>query len=60
MHAHIGKESAWLAANDLNIQSLVEEYAYDPRPYAERLAEARAKFVASNPNLMTKPLVSVK
>lgn len=46
VHAHITRESAQMAADDLNISDMVKDYDQDPRPYAERLAEARAAYLA--------------
>lgn len=44
VHAYHARYVAQLAADDLNIQAMVKDYDEDPRPYAERLAEARAAY----------------
>lgn len=44
VHPHITRESAQSAADELNIAAMVKDYDEDPRPYAERLAEARQAY----------------
>jgi len=41
VHA-MSREQAQASADGLNIGAMVKDYADDPRPYAERLAEAQA------------------
>lgn len=44
---HAGtKESAQIDADDLEISAMVADHADDPRPYAERRAEAAERFAA--------------
>lgn len=40
VHAARSREAAQHEADALNIHSLVKDYVDDPRPFAERLAEA--------------------
>lgn len=47
VHAMIGRDAAQLSADELNISDMVKPHAEDPRPYEERLAEARAAFQAA-------------
>lgn len=42
--AHLTRESAQIAADELNIQEMVADYATDPRPYEVRLEEARKAY----------------
>lgn len=44
VHAHIARESAQHEADSLNVSAMVKDHADDPRPYAERLAEAEQAF----------------
>lgn len=44
VHAHHSRRSAQLEADDLNVGAMVKPHAEDPRPYAERLAEAQAAY----------------
>lgn len=44
VHAHRSREAAQCDADGLNISDMVKDYADDPRPYDERLAEATAAF----------------
>jgi hypothetical protein len=46
VHAHASRESAQAAADDLNIMELVKLYDDDPRPFADRHAEATALYRA--------------
>lgn len=46
VHADGTRESAQAAADDLNILDMVRDHAEDPRPFTERLAEARATYHA--------------
>lgn len=46
VNAHRSREAAQADADALNISAMVRDYADDPRPYAERLAEARQAFYA--------------
>lgn len=46
VHAHITRQSAQAEADDLNIGEMVKPHAEDPRPYAERRAEAEAAYRA--------------
>lgn len=47
VNAHRTREAAQAEADVLNISDMVKDYADDPRPYAERLAEATAAYAAS-------------
>lgn len=42
VHAHNTRESAQAAADELNITALVKDHVDDPRPYADRRAEAES------------------
>ena len=44
VHAHQSRRSAQFAADDLNIGDLVKPHTEDPRPYAERRAEAEVLY----------------
>lgn len=44
VHAHAYRVSAQREADELNIAAMVKDHAEDPRPYAERLSEAREAF----------------
>lgn len=45
---HAGtRESAQADADALNVSDMVRDHAEDPRPYAERRAEAAAAFLAA-------------
>jgi hypothetical protein len=44
VHAARSREAAQHEADALNVSDLVRDYADDPRPYAERLAEAAAAY----------------
>lgn len=46
VHAHLTRESAQAAADDLNIGAMVKDFDLDPRPYAVRRAEAEATYRA--------------
>ena len=46
VHAHVTRESAQAAADELNIGAMVKDHADDPRPYAQRRAEAEAAYRA--------------
>jgi len=41
---HATPETAQAAADELNISEMVQPHEQDPRPYDERLAEARVAF----------------
>jgi hypothetical protein len=47
VHASVTRETAQVEADTLNIGAMVKNYDEDPRPYAERLAEAEAAYRAS-------------
>lgn len=49
VHAVRARETAQHEADALNIGDMVKDYADDPRPYAERLAEAEAAYYAGRP-----------
>lgn len=44
VHATPSRTSAQADADRLNIGAMVKDHAEDPRPYAERLAEAEAAY----------------
>lgn len=44
VHAHSTRESAQADADDLNIGAMVTPYDEDPRPYAERRADAERRY----------------
>lgn len=44
VHAHQSPTSAQIDADRLEIGAMVRDYEDDPRPYAERLAEAAVRF----------------
>jgi hypothetical protein len=44
VHASVTREGAQASADDLNIGAMVKDHAEDPRPYAERRAEAEAAY----------------
>lgn len=44
VHAYGTRESAQANADELTIGAMVKDHAVDPRPYADRLAEARVAF----------------
>lgn len=46
VHAYVTRESAQASADSLNVGDMVRPHAEDPRPYAERLAEAEAAYRA--------------
>lgn len=46
VHAYPSRRAAQLAADDLTISNMVADFEDDPRPYAERLAEAKAAYRA--------------
>lgn len=48
VHAFATRQSAQSNADELNTSALVLPHAEDPRPYAVRLAEAKARFAATN------------
>ncbi len=47
VNPHRTREGAQADADELNIGALVKDYAADPRPYAERHAEAAAAYQAA-------------
>lgn len=48
VHAHCTRAAAQLDANSHNVRDMIRPHAEDPRPYAERLAEAEAAFYAAS------------
>jgi hypothetical protein len=56
VHAHHSEDNAWRAANALNISQMVPLAEVDPRPYAERRAEAEAAFLAAGNRLNARPV----
>jgi hypothetical protein len=46
VNAHQTRQSAQFDADRLEIGAMVKDHAADPRPYAERLAEAAERFAA--------------
>lgn len=46
VHAYQTRETAQSNADDLNIGAMVKPHAEDPRPYAERRAEAEKAYRA--------------
>jgi len=46
VHAYGTRESAQANADELTIGAMVKDHAEDPRPYKDKLAEARAQFRA--------------
>lgn len=47
VHAHLSRAGAQLQADGLNISDMIRDYDDDPRPYAERRAEAEAIYRAA-------------
>lgn len=47
VHAAMHRTTAQAEADELNIGAMVKDHAEDPRPYAERLAEATAAYRAA-------------
>lgn len=47
VHAHVTREGAQTDADGLNVSDMIRDHAEDPRPYAERRAEAAAAFQAA-------------
>ncbi len=47
VHAHRSREGAQADADVLNVGDMVLDYAEDPRPYAERRAEAISAFTTA-------------
>lgn len=45
--AHLTRDGAQAAADQLNIGAMVRDHDVDPRPYAVRLAEAEAAYFAA-------------
>jgi hypothetical protein len=46
VHTQLHRHAAQTDADDLEIAAMVRNYEDDPRPYAERRTEARARFLA--------------
>jgi hypothetical protein len=44
VHAYGTREGAQANADELNIGAMIKDHAEDPRPYQEKLADARAEF----------------
>lgn len=47
VHAHATRDAAQVHADELNIGAMVKDYDQDPRPYEERLAEARMAYYST-------------